>query len=239
MSFSPQFFLSNLNSKRGPAKSNRYEVIIPIPTYLNNFITNSIIMELNLDSNTSIGDLIARIQLIRSQSDPGFGLFVSRFLALQCEATELPGKMLQTADVKIYGPTFKVPYQAQFQDLTLTFLCTNEFYERKLFDKWLEVIMPMDTNNLRYPKGDDTRYMTNIRIIQYDEFIKEIYAIECLDAFPIGISSQPVAWANDNFHRVSVVFAYQKHRTIYNGSYNIDEMISSIIGNIDLTYLQL
>jgi hypothetical protein len=59
---------------------------------------------------------------------------ISRYLALQCEAAELPGKHWQTADVKIYGPSFKVPYQTQYTDTTLTFLCTNEFYERKLFE---------------------------------------------------------------------------------------------------------
>ncbi len=33
----------------------------------------------------------------------------------------------------------------------------------------MEAIHPSDTNNLRFPKGDTTRYMTNIKIIQYDE----------------------------------------------------------------------
>jgi hypothetical protein len=89
---------------------------------------------------------------------------MSRYLALQCEAAELPGRTLQTADVKIYGPTFKVPYQSQYGDTTLTFLCTNEFYERKLFDRWIEAIHPSDTNNLRYPKGQKSRYLTILKL---------------------------------------------------------------------------
>jgi hypothetical protein len=234
MSFSPQFFLSNLNSKNGPAKNNRYEVVIPIPPYLNSFLSNSIIINLNLEANTTIGDLMVRIQRLRDLQDRLFDLSISRYLALQCESTELPGKVLQTADVKIYGPTFKVPYQAQFQDLALTFICTNNFYERKLFDKWLEAIMPMDTNNLRYPKGTDTRYLTNIKIIQYDDYVQQIYAIDCLDAFPIGISSQPLSWSSNDFHRVTVVFAYQKHRTIYDGNFDMEQFLPSIIGNYNI-----
>jgi len=155
---------------------------------------------------------------------------MSRNLALQCEAAELPGKTMTTADVKIYGPTFKVPYQTQYSDTSLTFLCTNEFYERKLFDRWMEAIHPTDTNNLRFPKGDKSRYLTNIKIIQYDDFIKQIYAVELIDAFPIGVAPQSLSWADDGFHRLSISFAYQKYRTIYEGTYDIGAAAASLFG---------
>jgi hypothetical protein len=155
---------------------------------------------------------------------------LSRYLALQCESAELPGKTLQTADVKIYGPIFKVPYQTQYTESTFTFLCTNEFYERKLFDRWMEAINPSDTNNLRFPKGETTRYMSNIKIIQYDEFIRQIYAVELIDAFPIGIASQALNWSEDGFHRLSIQFAYQRYRTIYEGTYDLAAAASALFG---------
>ena len=155
---------------------------------------------------------------------------MSRNLALQCEAAELPGKTMTTADVKIYGPTFKVPYQTQYSDTSLTFLCTNEFYERKLFDRWMEAIHPTDTNNLRYPKGDKSRYLTNIKIIQYDDFIKQIYAVELIDAFPIGVAPQSLSWGDDAFHRLQISFAYQKYRTIYEGSYDLGGALTTLFG---------
>jgi hypothetical protein len=152
-------------------------------------------------------------------------------LALQCESAELPGKTLQTADVKVYGPSFKVPYSTQYTDMNLTFICTNEFYERKLFDRWMEAIHPTDTNNMRFPKGNASRYMTNIKIIQYDDFIKQIYAVELIDAFPIGIAPQTLNWSEDGFHRLSVQFAYQKYRTIYEGTYDLGAAASSLFGS--------
>jgi hypothetical protein len=91
--------------------------------------------------------------------------------------------------------------------------------------------MPTDTNNLRFPKGQNTRYMTNIKIIQYDEFIKQIYAIELIDAFPIGIAAQQVNWAEDNFHRLSVQFAYQKYRVIYDGTYDLASAATAVLGS--------
>ena len=131
---------------------------------------------------------------------------------------------------KIYGPTFKVPYQTQFSDTTLTFMCTNEFYERKLFDRWMECIHPSDTNNLRFPKGARSRYMTNIKIVQYDDVVKQIYAVELMDAFPVSISAQQLSWQDEGFHRVTVQFAYQRYRVVYLGNYDIASLANSVIG---------
>jgi hypothetical protein len=135
-----------------------------------------------------------------------------------------------THEAKVYGPTFKVPYMSQYGDTNLTFICTNDFYERKLFDRWVEAINPTDTNNLRYAKGEKTRYMTNIKIIQYDDFIKQIFAIELIDAFPIGIAAQPLSWSEDTFHRLSVQFAYQKYRVVYDGNYDLVAAAVALFG---------
>lgn len=236
MSFSPNLFLSNVRAKDGLAKPSRFEVILPIPSYIGSFVGNSIIEKiLNLpnsvfnDVSDAIGSAFGR-QGQQDEQSKTSNSSLTRYLALQCESAELPGKTLATADVKIYGPTFKVPYQTQYTDTSLTFLCTNDFYERKLFDRWMEAIHPSDTNNLRFPKGQQSRYMTNIKIIQYDEFIKQIYAVELIDAFPIGVAAQQLSWSEDGFHRVSVQFAYQKYRTIYEGTYDLAAAASALFG---------
>ncbi len=237
MSFSPNLFLSNVRGKDGLAKTSRFEVVLPIPTYINQFVGNSVIEKILNFPNSIFNDVTDAIGSAFGGSrdqDPqsrSANSSMSRYLALQCETAELPGKTLQTADVKIYGPTFKVPYQTQYADTSLTFICTNQFYERKLFDHWMESIMPSDTNNLRFPKGNQSRYMTNIKIIQYDDFIKQIYAVELIDAFPIGIGPQSLNWADDGFHRLTVQFAYQKYRPIYDGTYNLAAAATALFGS--------
>ena len=236
MSFSPNIFLSNIKNKDGLARPNRFEVILPVPGYINSFIEQSILEKLlNLPSTlfSSAQDALASA-IGNNDNDPNSkssNPSITRYLALQCETAELPGKTLTTADVKIYGPTFKVPYQAQFGDITLSFLCTNEFYERKLFERWIEAIMPMDTNNMRFAKDEETRYLTTIRIIQYDDFIKRIFVVELIDAFPIGIAGQSLSWSDDGFHRLGVQFAYQKYRVVYDGSYDLAQAASTIFGS--------
>jgi hypothetical protein len=230
MSFSPQLFLTNIKSHDGPAKPSRFEVIIPIPPYINQFVGNSILEQLVNFPNTIVSSVTDIFQGPQDEQSSTTNASLSRYLALQCETAELPGRTILTQDAKVYGPGFKVPYQTQYTDTTLGFICTNDFYERKLFDRWLEAIHPSDTNNLRFPKGNTTRYLTNIKIIQYDDFIKQIYAVQLIDAFPIGIAAQPLNWSEDNFHRLSVQFAYQRYKVLYEGSYDLAAAASALFG---------
>ena len=245
MSFSPNLFLSNIRAKDGLAKTCRFEVLLPIPPYINSFIGNSIIEKILNFPNSVFNDVTDAISSAfgKQNSDGEYSKTsnssLSRYLALQCESAELPGKTLATADVKVYGPTFKVPYQTQYSDMNLTFLCTNEFYERKLFDRWIDAIHPSDTNNLRFPKSQSSRYMTNIKIIQYDEFIKKIFAVELIDAFPVGVAPQSLSWSDEGFHRLSVSFAYQRYRPVYDGGYDLAAAATSLFGSAAARILPL
>jgi len=144
-------------------------------------------------------------------------------LSLLCETAELPGKVLQTTDVKVYGPTYKIPYQKQFQDISLTFLCSNNGTERDIFDKWIEYIMPSQTNNMRFPKGVNGNisegYLTDITIKHLSEEItKEDYdlggdvlrTVQLLEVFPLGYSAQGLNWGEDGFLRLTVQFCYRR-----------------------------
>jgi hypothetical protein len=218
-----------MRSKDGPAKPSRFEVILPIPAYINQFVPNNIIENLLNLPNAIFGTVTETIGSLLGNTSLGSNATLSRYLALQCESAELPGRTLMTQEAKVYGPGFKVPYQSQYNEITLTFLSTNEFWERKLFDRWIEAIHPSDTNNMRYAKGPQT-YMTPIKIIQYDDFIKQIYAVELIDAFPIGVSAQQLSWSEDSFHRVSVQFAYQRYKPVYTGSYDVAAAAAALFG---------
>lgn len=224
-----------MNAKGGPARPCRFEVILPIPAYIGQFVGNSTLERiLNLPNSifTDVSDVINNALGTRNENGPmqSTNPTITRYLALQCEAAELPGKTVETADVRIYGPTFKVPYRMQYTDTTLTFICTNDFYERKLFDSWMEAMIPSDTNNIRFPKSNSSRYLTNIRIIQYDDIVRQIFAVDLIDAFPVGIAPQALSWGDDGFHRLSISFAYQRYRPIYEGNFDIGQTLSTIGG---------
>jgi hypothetical protein len=228
MSFLPQLFLSNIKAKDGLARPNRFQVILPIPQYISKFVENGLLEKILNLPNSVFSDVTARV--LGDSNGRSYNPSISRYLALQCETAELPGKSLNTETVQIYGPTFEIPYQAAYTETPLTFLCTNEFYERKLFDKWLEAMVPTDTNNVRFSKGENT-FLTNIKIIQYDDFIKQIYAVELIDAFPKSIAAQPLSWADDGFHRLTIQFSYKRYRTIYEGGYDLGAATAALLGS--------
>jgi hypothetical protein len=88
MSFSPNLFLSNINGKGGPARSCRFEVILPIPPYIGQSIGNSFLEKVLNFPNSVFSDVSDAINSrIGGESDrmQSSNPSVSRYLALQCE----------------------------------------------------------------------------------------------------------------------------------------------------------
>jgi len=134
-------------------------------------------------------------------------------LSMLCESAEMPGKALTTENVKIYGPGYNVPYLTTYQNIALTFLCTNAHTERLLFDLWMNSIISPTTNNVRFQKGTNSKYLTNIEVTQYDSQEKPIYKVKLVDSFPVSIAPQQLAWSDDGFQRLTVSFLYQKYES--------------------------
>jgi hypothetical protein len=148
---------------------------------------------------------------------------MGRELVYLCEAAEMPGRAFMSVDARYYGPSHKLPYQTQYEDTTMTFLCRSESNERKFFDDWLEYINP--TNSFDFNFRDN--YATDVQIRQmaeYEDVIpggpgapglatgdpKETYRITLRKAYPINVNPQPMTWADDQYQRLAVTFTYFK-----------------------------
>jgi len=141
----------------------------------------------------------------------------SKVLSLRCEATELPGRQLVSEDAHIYGPTYKVPYQTVYQELTLTFLETSTFYIRSFFEVWMNAIFNASTNKVQYPN----KTWVDTALTQYDVSARDetdpssslkIIAQWALHyCRPTAINQMPVSWAEDGLHRIAVTLAFQSY----------------------------
>lgn len=138
-----------------------------------------------------------------------------RDLTYLCEATEFPGRGLQTVDVRYYGPSFKMPFQTSYEDINMTFLCRTESYEREFFDDWMTIINPINTYDFNY-RND---YAARIEIFQFadipdytDDNPLAQYYFSIEDAYPVLVNAQPVTWADDQFLRLGVTFTYRNWR---------------------------
>jgi hypothetical protein len=155
-------------------------------------------------SNDSGGPAKSNRFLVQIEGGP-FADDIQQDLMFLCEAAELPGRGFMSTDIRYYGPNFKAPYQTVYEDLNLTFICRDQFKERKFFDDWLDYINPVRSFNFTYKDN----YTTQIRLHQFSEIEnKATYSFTFEKAYPILVSPQPATWADDNFHRLTVSFTY-------------------------------
>ncbi len=143
----------------------------------------------------------------------GYGGFMGDLTYL-CEAAEFPGRGFNMAEMVYYGPSFKVPYQADYQEAAMTFLCRSESLERQFFDDWMEIINPTNTFDFSYKDN----YKCKINMFQFNDIERNsgkteptaTYVWTLHDAWPVLVNPQPVTWADDNFQRLTISFTYQK-----------------------------
>jgi hypothetical protein len=96
---------------------------------------------------------------------PGLGMSAAD-LRFQCETTELPGYTVNTVDGRYYGVANPVASFPTYADLTLTFVCAGDFWEKKFFDRWMNLVIPFNNYN---PNYKDNYTAPKIEINQYSE----------------------------------------------------------------------
>lgn len=89
----------------------------------------------------------------------------SRRLTINCEECFFPSKNIFTADVRHYGNSYKFPYSHEFtNEVTMIFRIGSDFYEKRVFEEWMNLIINNNTFNHEYYDN----YTTNIAITQID-----------------------------------------------------------------------
>lgn len=124
-----------------------------------------------------------------------------------CEATDLPGRGLKTAEFRHYGPTFRRPYEVEYETIDFTLLCRDAYTERFGFDEWMRLISPNDNYDMEYPdlyEGSVTIYTVS----QTSEY--SYYRFVLQGAWPVMVSKQPMSWIEDQVQRLTVTFTFNQ-----------------------------
>lgn len=122
----------------------------------------------------------------------------------RCESTELPGRSLMTTSMKIYGVEEKFPYMSSYNDISLTFIVSDDMIEKKIFESWLDFIHPTATFNFKYKY----EYARDMVITQYDLKKKMSYQVSLINAYPIAVNPLSLDWGSDGYHKLNVTFVY-------------------------------
>lgn len=148
---------------------------------------------------------------VPSEVDDGSGYGLEE-LSLQCEVSQLPDRTINMIEFRHYGFTKRIPHNNQYNQTTFTFLCTGDLMEKKLFDRWLDLLIPASSGLVNYPINEDgsLRYEVDVEVRQYDMQGKLIYSVNLIQAIPIHVDQMQLDWNNDQVHRLTVTFAYLK-----------------------------
>lgn len=135
-------------------------------------------------------------------------------LSTLTEEAQLPGRQFATTPFIMYGTTSKMPYGVIYDDLTLTFICTNNMLERTFFDTWQRLISDPTNNFFNYYD----EYVTDIQIIKLrpdgTDLGAPTYITTIEEAYPVTIETQELSWSSENYLQLRVQFAYRRWRNV-------------------------
>ena len=183
--------LKGVFSKRqGPANVNRFMIFMQPPSA----------SLLNLDVNAAItGALGGNLSLGGFINDP-------RDVSLLCESCTLPGRAITTMEKQNVKQAVKVPYSFVNDDVTFTFILTGDYYMRKMFDNWSNLVFDTEKYEMRYP---DT-YTTDVRISQLNKQNVPIYTVKLEKAYPTAITAITLDnTAESSIQKVTISMAYE------------------------------
>ena len=153
----------------------------------------------------------------------------SRALNILCTRATLPGKQILTHDRRINMQFEKVAYTFGVDDVSLSFLLTNDYSAKVYFDNWRKKIINEETLTVNYK----TEYQESVRIHQLkrpiapsinrgggsnrlDVNIREdtVYSVELIDAFPTTLQSIEFTNDLDAIAEFTVQMSYTNFRVI-------------------------
>src|SRR5210317_548235 len=184
---------STISKKGGIARANRFRVIFTPP--------KTSLLNLNLEtviSSTISGNFTAR-NLI---NDP-------RDIDMLCDSVSIPGKQISTIDYQSHKQSIKIPYGTIHDDVSLSFILTNDYYMKTVFDNWINNIVDSDTYTVAYKKD----ITTDVLIQQLDEQNVPIYGVKLEGAFPTTMNELVLSNESaDTIQRLSVSFSYDTYK---------------------------
>ena len=181
---------ATISKKGGLSQANRFNVMFTPPQ-------GSL---LNSDPATLIGGLVSGGGLSNVINDP-------RDISLLAESVNLPSSQITTLDHIAEKQSVKIPYAVIQEEVTMTFLLTNDYYIKNMFDKWGQSIVDLETYRVAYKKD----IVTDVVIQQLNKQNIPIYGVKLENAFPTTIGG--IALSNesaDTPNKLTVTFSYDK-----------------------------
>ena len=180
---------STIGKRGGVAKQNRFQVIFTPPQ-------GSL-----LSGDGIVGALIAGGGLKSMINDP-------RDISMLCENVTIPGRQITTLDYTAEKQAVKIPYSFINEDVTCTFLLTNDYYIKTMFDNWMEQVFDDKKFTARFKKD----FTSDVVIQQLNSKDVPVYGVRLENAFPTTVAGITLDNNSESaVQKMTVTFSYDNY----------------------------
>lgn len=125
------------------------------------------------------------------------------FTAL-AQSVNIPGKQIQSFAYSPYRNPVEVPTGYVNEDLNMTFVLTNDYFIKKFFDKWTQLIVDPESYLVGYPE----EYRSDINIQQLGPDGEVVYEVTATEAFPKSVKGVDFTSENTQINTIDVTFSF-------------------------------
>ena len=127
-----------------------------------------------------------------------------------CESVSLPGRAISTNEHATTKHATKTPYTFINDDVTLTFLVTNDFYIKNLFEKWMKTVINDEDGKIYYK----SQYASDMTITVLSVDGKVVHKVNLEKAFPIAFTAIELSnTAESQVMRFTVTMTYDNFKS--------------------------
>lgn len=158
----------------------------------------------------------------------------ARLVSLFCEISNFPPLNMMVRPLNIYGPMHQRPISLDYggDGIAASFYIDQNMNVKAFFENWIWSISNPYTHNISY----QNEYAVPIEISQLDREDRPVYSIELEEAFPRSINLIDLNnSAQNQVHRLTVVFAYRKWRVTRGASPQINREAPGV--NLSTSFL--
>jgi len=138
---------------------------------------------------------------------------IRRGLRAYVDSVDMPGRNLDTVDLKIYGPKRQIVNGHSFSgEITMSVYCDKYMRQRSFFEMWQKAAFDQGTNNVHFYD----EYTGGLRIYQLGAFSgnqdrdRIAYGVELFECFPKTISAVSYGHGQvDEIQKISVTLAFR------------------------------
>lgn len=143
-----------------------------------------------------------------------------RHFDMLCDAATIPARTISTFDYQAQKQSYKIANGYSQEEVSFTFLVTNDFMVKKVFDDWTSQIIDFD----RYRAGYRKDYGATVEVLQLDKKDNPTYGCKLYNAYPTSVSALAVENSSENsVQKLSVSMAYESFE--YYSNMNIEDLV--------------